>query len=92
MKVKDAMLCWNAGGEVKIVEYPDSTRSATKLRNSVGACFSAFDKLSEKDKITNLLIHSLILVNNDVDIEDVLNELNKVEEIKAEIEFHSRLG
>jgi len=74
------------------VEYPDSTRSATKLRNSVGACFSAFDKLSEKDKITNLLINALMLVNNGIKIEGVLNELNKVEEIKDEIEFHSRLG
>jgi len=92
MKVKEAMLCWNAGGEVKMVKCPDSTRSAKHLKNSVGACFFEFDKLSENEKITNLLIHGLTIVNNGVKIEDILNELNKVEEINAEIEFHSRLG
>jgi len=92
MKVKEAMLCWNAGGEVKMVKCPDSTRSATHLRNSVGACFFSFDKLNEKDKVTNLLIHGLMLVNNGVKVEDVLIELNKVDEIKLAIELHSRFG
>jgi len=89
MKVKEAMLCWNAGGEVKVVKHPDSTRSVKHLRNSVGACFSAFDKLGEKDKVTNLIIHGFLCVKDGVKVEDVLTELNKVDEIKDAIELHS---
>ena len=92
MKVKEAMLCWNDGGEVKIVNHPDSTRSAKHLRLSVGACFSEFDKLSENEKVANLIINGLLCVKDGVKVEEVLIELNKVDEIKAEIEFHSRLG
>lgn len=86
MRFKESMIAWNPRGEVLVVAWPDKARRAEHLRYTVGACFSATDKLSPDEVVAQVFIdfHTLV-VRDGIDPLKAHAEFMKIDEYRERI-------
>jgi hypothetical protein len=54
--IENAMICWNRGGGVLVVEHPDRRHASDGYTGSVGACFSGWKAKGEMGQKLQLMI------------------------------------
>lgn len=54
--INEAMICWNAGKDVKVVRHPDKSRQSDDFRSSVGACFTDWREMDMRGQKLQLMI------------------------------------
>ena len=64
-RLDEVMICWNPGGDVAVVNWPDESQASKGYRMTSGACYAKTHKLDHEQRKTLVFIDAVKLIVRD---------------------------
>lgn len=63
--LKDTMFCWNPGGNVVLIPWPDESGLGRAYRRSGGACYAHIRDMDFEERKTIAFVEAVVLIVRD---------------------------